>query len=306
MPATIETPPLSLDQYIEAVTVRYTSCLDSLQPEPANGGISATVRFQHLKFDTKTGTPMFRELAAALADHLVMYCFSLRRRGNIGRPDRAHKLHREARELLRRHRTSGEAGEILIYFLLEAVLRAPQLVAKMDLKTNRRVEGLGSDGIHMKWDQTDKALDVYFAEAKLEQSVSNAISHAVKSLRDFHSERQFEHELRLVTGHYKQADDETKQAVLRILDGEEEGTSCRLNHACLIGYDWKNYQMLPDLIPQELSKHFRQSYFTDRTRLHKLVERHFSGFPQKTLSFEIFFLPFASVQEFRDAFDAAV
>jgi hypothetical protein len=195
-----------------------------LEPEPANNGISATVRFQHLKFDPKTGAPMFSELAAALTDHLVMYCFSLRRRGETGRRDRAHKLHREARNLLRRYRTSGEAGEILIYFLLEAVLKAPQLVAKMDLKTNRRMEGLGSDGIHMKWNQTDKALDVYFAEAKLEQSVSTAVSHAVKSLRNFHSQQQFEHELRLVTGHYKHADDQTKEAVLRILEGEEEGT----------------------------------------------------------------------------------
>jgi hypothetical protein len=60
------------------------------------------------------------------------------------------------------------------------------------------------------------------------------------------------------------------------------------------------------LIPQELNKQFRDWYLADRGRLHQLVEQNFSGFPRKTLNFEIFFLPFRAVQEFRDAFNAAL
>ena len=249
---------------------------------------------------------MFRKLAEYLADHLISYSFSARRRGKpITDADR-HKLHREARKLLRAEPKSGESGEVLIYFLLEALLDAPQMVAKMDLKTNRKVESLGSDGIHMKWDESEKFLDVYFAEAKLEKTPAAAVRNAVASLQKFHSSRQYEHELRLVTGHFKHANERERQAVLRIIEGKEFGADCRIRHACLIGYDWAQYKKLPDLVVRELTTEFRRRYEADRDRLHALVEKHFANFDRKTLQFEIFFLPFTSVQEFRNAFYDAV
>ena len=57
---------------------------------------------------------------------------------------------------------TGEAGETLLFFLMEAVLGAPQLVAKMELKTNSNDEVKGSDGIHVRWNEQDKLVDLYF------------------------------------------------------------------------------------------------------------------------------------------------
>jgi Cap4 SAVED domain len=299
-------PTFDLSKYLQASKEACAECLDSLCIEMARGGIRAQVRFQHLRFDPKTGEPMFQRLAECLADHLTTYSFSARRRGKpITDADR-HKLHREARDLLRRDPQSGESGEVLIYFLVETILDAPQVVAKMDLKTNRKVESLGSDGIHMNWNASERWLDVYFAEAKLEKSVGAAVSNAVKSLKRFHSERQYEHELRLVTGHFKHADERARRAIVRIIENKELGAECRLRHACLVGYNWPEYKKLPDLIAGELTAEFRKRYDADRERLHELVEKHFAGFKRKTLEFEIFFLPFASVQEFRDAFYQAI
>lgn len=306
MTTTLSPPTFDFAKYLRASKEACEECLDSVSIDVARGGIPATLRFQHLKFDSKTGEPMFQKLAGHLADHLISYCFSAKRRGKLRTPEEHHKLHREARELLRQNPTSGESGEALIYFLLEAVLGAPQMVAKMDLKTNRRMESLGSDGIHMKWNETERFLDVYFAEAKLEQTVTKAVSNAVSSLEDFQAKKQYEHELRLVTGHFKYADEKTRRAVVRIIDGKELGTDCRIRHACLIGYDWNEYKRLPDLVVRELTDEFRRRYGADRDRLHGLVEKHFAGFNRKTLQFEIFFLPFTSVQDFRDAFYAAV
>jgi len=293
-------------KYLQVSKEACNECLDTLSVDVARGDIPARVRFQHLRFDSKTGEPMFRKLAEYLADHLISYSFSARRRGKpLTDADRI-KLHREARRLLRLNRTGGESGEILIYFLLEAILDAPQFVAKMDLKTNRKVESLGSDGIHMKWDDANRFLDVYFAEAKLETTVSRAVSNAVASLQKFHSNRQFEHELRLVTGHYKYANERERETVVRIIEGKEFGSDCRIRHACLIGYDWDEYKKLPGLLVRELTSEFRRRYQADQERLLELVGKHFAAFDRQTLAFEIFFLPFASVQAFRDAFYEAV
>lgn len=306
MNTAVSTPGFDFAKYLLASKEACAECLESLSIEIAHGGIPARVRFQHLRFDTKTGEPMFKKLAESLADHLISYCFSAKRRGKPRTDEDRHKLHREARKLLRLTPKSGESGEALIYFLLEAVLGAPQMVAKMDLKTNRRVESLGSDGIHMRWDEAEQFLDVYFAEAKLEQMVGKAVSNAVASLEHFHAAEQYEHELRLVTGHFKHADERTRRAIVRIIDGKDLGADCRIRHACLIGYDWAEYKKLPDLMVRELTAEFRRRYAADRDRLHNLVEKHFAAFNRKTLEFEIFFLPFTNVQKFRDAFYEAV
>jgi hypothetical protein len=299
-------PEFDFTKHLEASKASCNACLDSISVELARGGIPATVRFQHLRFDSKTNRPMFKQLAECLADHLVSYCFSAKRRGKPRTSADYGKLHREARELLRLTKTSGESGEALIYLLLETVLDAPQMVAKMDLKTNPKMESFGSDGIHMKWDKSARCVDVYFAEAKLEQSLTKAVTNAVKSLTDFHTKEMFEHELRLVTGHFKHADEPTRQAVIRIIENKELDTSCRIRHACLIGYNWNEYKKLPAAITRELTAEFRRRYSADRARLHELVETHFAAFNRKTLAFEIFFLPFEKVQDFRDAFYKAV
>ena len=62
------------------------------------------------------------------------------------------------------------------------------MVAKIDLKTNPKLEVNGSDGIHMKWHPDDKVLDIYFGESKLEQTASSAIKNAFVSMENFHAD----------------------------------------------------------------------------------------------------------------------
>jgi len=131
--------------------------------------------------------------------------------------------------------------------LLEAVLGAPQMVAKMELKTNPRMEGHGSDGIHMKWHETDGKLDIYFGEAKLEKTIYAALDSMVTSIESFHAEGLLQHEFGLVTSHYKHADAKTREAVLQLMDRKVPGADCRINHACLVGYNWDEYKMLESI-----------------------------------------------------------
>lgn len=302
---TITRETLDLSRYLEVSTEQYEACLDSLTEQETWGSPEATVRFQHLRFD-ENGEPKFNDLAEVLADHIIEYCFSARRRGEPAKPHEYSRLSREGRAYLRKIGTSGEAGEMLLYFLLEAVLRAPQMVAKMELKTNPRMEIHGSDGIHMRWHETDGKLDLFFGEAKLEQTIYSALDNMIKSLQSFHSEGLLEHEFGVVTSHYKHADEKMKEEILTLLDRKKPGGDCRINHACLVGYDWDEYKKLSGVSSHELADTFRQRYVSDLPRLKKLLTGRFSRFANRRLRFEIFVLPFRTVQEFRTAFNRAV
>ena len=164
----------SLDEYIEVQRKHYDACIDSIQHDLQIEGFDATLRFKYLKFDGNN-QPKFDTLAKILANYLLYYSCSMRTwdRARLNGYDYS-QLQRECREFLREYSQSGEAGEILLYFLMEAVLRAPQMVAKIELKTNPRFETLGSDGIHMRWNPDDNLIEVFFGEAKLYQSVYSA------------------------------------------------------------------------------------------------------------------------------------
>lgn len=195
---------------------------------------------------------------------------------------------------------------MLLYFILEAVLNAPQIIAKVDLKTARAVESYGSDGIHMRWHPEDSVLDVFFGESKLEQSVYAALRRAFRSIESFHAEKMADFEFGLVTAHFKHANEELREAVVSFMTREATEIDCRLNHACLIGYDWKEYKRLTQLRPEQVAREFRARYEADLARLRDLIQNRFDRLTLKYLRFEVFFLPFQSVQDFRDAFNEAL
>jgi hypothetical protein len=54
---------------------------------------------------------------------------------------------------------------------------------------------------------------------------------------------------------------------------------------------------------------FRERYAVERERLHALIQTHFpkaESAAGSLVAFDVFFLPFQSVQAFRDAFNKAV
>jgi hypothetical protein len=292
---------LSLDAYLQVCTKRYAACLDSLPDVHDVSGVQATARFHHLKLDGN-GRPRWRDLANNLASHILSYCFSAQKREGVRTDIELLELRREAREFFRDARRSGEAGEMLLYFLLEAVLRAPQIVAKISLKTNPQLETFGSDGIHMKWQTSEKVLDLYFGEAKLYADLGKAATEAVESIETFHANQMEEFELRMVTNHFKHVNHEMKEEVLKYVRRSTAVETVRINHACLLGYDWDAYDKLPDGRLEVMVDAFRAGYQKDLCRIRNMLDGRFERFRRKRLRFEIFVLPFTSVDAFRQAF----
>jgi hypothetical protein len=308
-----ESVPLrSLNTFLSVCHQSYNKCIDVVEHQHVIKGIVAKTRLHHLKFDGN-GQPMIEALAEHLYNHIIDYCIASRNRPTPLTPQAAAKLTKEARKLFIHPPASeedpdqtGEAGETLLYFLVEAVLCAPQVVAKMELKTNRRDEVKGSDGIHMCWNEQDQLVDLYFGEAKLYQDIGTAMTAALKSVDDFHKNDMRRHEFSMVTKYFKYADEKVQKTVVDLIGAGVPTGNVRINHACLIGYNWSEYGKLPRNAAANLREEFRKRYIEDSPRLLKLLQSRFDNFPRKQLRFELFLLPFPTVQEFRDAFNKAL
>jgi hypothetical protein len=232
-----------------------------------------------------------------------MYCFDALKRSNLSETEH-NVLFMEARDLFRKSPTSGQIGELLIYFLLEAVLAAPQAIRKMPLTTNIKEERKGSDGVHIRWDSDEEALEIYFAESKIWGDFTAALNDAFKSIKAFHSGGMRQHELNMFGTHFKLLDPELQARVVSYIEGENVPNT-RLIHACVIGFDWKEYKCLDDARRKEFILEFEERYRHWGKDAVKKVEAGLTTLPQQ-LSFEFFFVPFKSVQMFRDLFEKAL
>ncbi|HGM6999344.1 DUF1837 domain-containing protein [Serratia ureilytica] len=302
----------SINSYKTVLKEDYDSCIDTIEHEHKLSSVKANLRFHHFKFSAN-GTPMVNNVAEMLYNYIVDFCISAKNRDGELNTRQHARLVKEARNLFRHpdigsgnNDKTGEAGEALLFFLMEAVLDAPQVVAKMELKTNSNDEVKGSDGIHIKWCEQDNVVDFYFGEAKLYQQISSAMDSALTSINGFHDDEMYKHEFSMVTKHFKYANENIRKEVASLISLGEPSENVRLNHACLIGYDWKGFNELIGDSEHPLSHQFRDKFKKDFPRIVSLVEGKFSKFKYKHLRFDVFFIPFLSVSEFRNAFNKAL
>lgn len=301
-----------LQLYLSACRVKLGECIDVVTHQETIQGVRATTRLHHIKFDGN-GRPMIKALAECLYQHIEDYCIAARNRQEpLSNQDHA-RLVKEARKYFVHPPATpadpdqtGEAGECLLYMLMEVVLQAPQVVAKMELKTNPNDEVKGSDGIHMAWNDADNVVEIYFGEAKLHKGISGGLSSAFESIEAFHAERMDRHEFAMATKHFKYVDAKLQKAVEDLLRDGVPKSGVRIKHAILIGYNWQHYRANSALTGQALADDFRQRYVADARRIHDLIQTRFDGFSKKEIEFEVFFVPFESVQDLRDAFNEAL
>jgi hypothetical protein len=224
---------------------------------------------------------------------------------------RCERLSREAISLFvraqRETNRNGEAGELLLYLLTEWILKAPQLLAKLPLKTNRDVPIHGCDGIHIGFLPQKNTLCTYWGESKIYGDVNRAISEAVKSIEKALQQETVEYELSLISRHIETVglSDEEKSLLLSFLNPfEHENYNKRVNATtCLIGFDFDAYTKLN---PDSTEDDFRE---LAKIKLQELAPRlsnslRLAGITGQII--ELFFFPVPSVQELRDKFQEKI
>lgn len=288
---------ISLESLLEAQSADYDANFSHVEhvitcDEPPD----ATIRLHFVKMDG-SGQPRFRELARLLARYITLYCVRAERRRDLPELER-NEMFMQCRDLFMPTKNSGQVGELLIYFLLETVLHAPQALKKMPMTTNPNEERKGSDGVHLLWNEEASVLELIFAESKIWKSFSGALADAFESMERFHDSRTKRYEVNAVTSGFSNLSSELQEKVLSFIEGENV-SRCRLAQACLIGFDWKEYECLCDGRRKDFIKEFDARYRAWAVGIRELLNDRLKTFKHKHLRFEFFMLPFRDVDEFR-------
>jgi hypothetical protein len=282
-------------------------------------GVTLRLHFPALR----QGKPTVAELVDAIALYLVNFAlprsevealrsqyqslsfdeFSLK---FSGLEARAKDLFIRANKVTNRN---GEAGELLLYLLTEWRLAAPQLLAKMSLKTNPKMPVHGSDGVHVRYSKVDKRLLLYWGESKVQADVNAAISAAAESIAEAFTATKMKHEIELVQRNisFSGLDTEEKEALLRYLDPFEEAYNDRHDvTTCLVGFDFDGFASAASHDPGTAEVTFRELANEELAKVAPKLAKALTKAGLKAQPVELFFFPVPSVDEFRKLFQAKI
>lgn len=215
------------------------------------------------------------------------------------------RLRKQALSLFTNLKQTGEGGEILLYILAIEILKIPQLISKMSLKTSGQLHYQGSDGIHVKYNDIDNKLELFWGESKMYENINTAISKCFDSLKGFlldsysYSSTQ-ERDLVLITQNIKNNvnNEEFENLIVKYFDKDSDlSNSLVYKGICFIGYDMKSYKELNisktsteinDEIKNELTNHYLN--ISKKIKKHQMLDKK---------EIHVFLMPFPSVKEFR-------
>ncbi|MDB2579285.1 DUF1837 domain-containing protein, partial [Tateyamaria sp.] len=100
-------------------------------------------------------------------------------------------LHHEAKSVFTDLTNTGEGGEMLLYLLAERFLGLPQVLCKMDLKTDSHMHYHGADGVYASV-SSEGLLKLFWGESKVYVGATDAIRDCFKSLAPFLLEEDHE------------------------------------------------------------------------------------------------------------------
>lgn len=266
----------------------------------------------------RQGSPTVSELVDSIYHYIIPFCLPRShiqkvhdRYGEVSAEDyqiELSQLQQQALNLFKRANKltnrNGEAGELLLFILTEWLLSAPQLIAKMSLKTNSEMPVHGADGVHVRYCKQSSKLFLYWGESKLYSSVGDGISAAVKSIEEALTSEKLDHEIDLAKRYidFTGMEAEAKAVILSYLDPFDESYNNRHDiTTCLIGFDFDAFENLSGSLadPEQVFVQLAKSKLSEiGGRLTKALTN--KGLINKDIEF--FFFPVPSVQSFRDLF----
>jgi hypothetical protein len=204
---------------------------------------------------------------------------------------------------------NGEAGELLLYLLTEWILAAPQIIAKMSLKTNSAMPVHGADGVHVRYSKKDKRLFLYWGESKLHANVGDAITAGAKSIVEALKPDKIKHEIDLVQRNidFSGMGAAEKAAFLRYLDPFSEDYNERHDvTTCLIGFDFDGFATVAKSDPAKAESEFVELAKKRLQTLGPTLAKAFTAAGLDKQPMEIFFFPVPSVKDLRDTFQQKI
>lgn len=199
---------------------------------------------------------------------------------------------------------TGEGGEMLLFLLAERFLKLPQILCKMDLKTDTRMHYHGADGVYAGV-TPDGTLKLYWGESKIYKDASTAIRDCLTSLAPFliepeHEEAERERDLILLSDKADLSDPILTDALKKYFD-KSSVKSKRVQYCgvALVGFDAPFYPKdEAKAVADEIVGASRaqlsgwSNRIGDRLKVEKLDQ----------MEIELFCIPLPSADGFRAAF----
>lgn len=214
-----------------------------------------------------------------------------------------NRLASEAKGLFTSLDNSGEGGELLLFILGEVILKLPQLICKMDLKTSTQMHYHGADGLHVGVE--DGKLLLYWGESKLHEKPGDAIRECLNSLAPLlngpgGSGSPEERDIQLLQRGIDFDNSALEAALKSFLNPKSTNfNKTEFRGLCLVGFDVDCYPSTPnatDLVHVEDSIKKLMPQWKKQIKNRSVAEK------VETFSLHFFCLPFPSIDDFRKAF----
>ena len=283
--------------------------LHHVEPARAVGTTLATFR-THFVVCGPDGVPRVDELTRRLASEVMDFCIP---RSRIEEAAQAYseygstlpfgRLQDEARSLFTSLTNSGEGGELLLYMLLETVLRVPQVLCKMPLKTSAQMHVHGAYAV-LALATADGGLGLYWGEFKLYAGAADAVRECLDSLAGFllSGPGARRRDMLLLRDHAS-LEDPALTAALRSFFDEDDVRSTKVEYrgACLVGFDHDSY---PDVRSGDEAIQAQVEAAIEGWI--KNIDKRIQVSKLSAIQLEVFCIPFPSVADFRKAISKAL
>ncbi|MER9002101.1 MULTISPECIES: DUF1837 domain-containing protein [unclassified Mesorhizobium] len=309
-----------LSDFIQSLTLDHSDLdarLRTVTVSAKSTNASVTLHAHYLAF--RAGKPTVEEFVDVITFKLVPFCLHRRHIADTQAkwpsmaPDKvqasAARLQQQAIDLFKKAQKNtnrnGEFGELVLYLLVEKVLGAPQLVAKMSLKTNTEMPVHGSDGIHVRYDLLTDSLFLIWGESKCHASVGGAIRSAVESIQESLQYEKMGRELFLIDQYMDLSGVplELQGALKGFLDPYNEKYNQRYDGSvALIVFDFDEFAELNKLTPADVETTFRLKLEQQLEINAKILDSAIGAGPLAGHAMEFFFIPVPSIAEFRAKF----
>lgn len=280
----------------------FASTLHELPARTLDG--TRTTARTHFVTSDASGNLRLAQLAEVLADQIVFFCVprsDIKALADLSDDERVaanNRLYRRARQTFARAQPlTGEGSELLLFSFLENLLRVPQLMTKMSLKTSENVHVHGADAVHASMEDNGN-LALYWGEAKMYDDIGRALTACFKSLEPFLKMdwETIRRDQWLVMHYLDTANEDVKLRLLRFFDQDcEDSVRVEARGACVIGFDLADYPRLPHELAEA-----QETVNASIDRWTKSIHSRLKNKGLTEFEIEVFLVPVPSAQTFRN------
>jgi hypothetical protein len=286
---------------------------DTLEAEATLEGTQTTVRWHRVCHDATLDAPDTTKLIDKAFKLLIDFACSREElagalatvSGSGATSGQAFAaLQEKARRLFTSSTTTGEIGEVILYYLAEHLLRYPQLLCKFPFKTNPNVHAHGADGVHASVDPQSGHLRLHWGEAKLYGDLSKAMDDCFSSLSELvleppEAKKTKRRDIELLRDYIALNDPILEQAVREYLDPDDaRSNKVKFCGIALVGFDLADYAALTAEVAQKDATAIALRTARWKERFKSAIEKH----ELVSITIDAFCIPFECVQSVRDAF----